>query len=428
MNNLFHECDVLIIGGGPAGIAAAVNAAPHSAAVTVVDDNPGWGGQIWRGPQKKSDLPEAVIWLKRAREAKVNFVRDARVFEQPQPGVLLAESADALHEFHFNELIITSGAHERFLPFPGWTLPNVMGAGGLQALVKSGLSVAGKRVVVAGTGPLLPAVAAFLIEHGANMMLIAEQAPLLRLAAFGLHLLQFPAKISQAIDLRKKLKGAPLLTRCWPVKAEGAGRLERLTLRRGRRQWVVPCDYLACGFHLVPNTELAMLVGCGIRDGQVSVNEFQETSVPQVYAAGEVTGIGGVELSLVEGAIAGLSAVGRQEDARKHFPLRRKMERFARSMNHAFALRDELKTLSEAGTIVCRCEDATFGQMRAYNSWRAAKLQTRCGMGPCQGRICGSASEFIFGWKPESVRPPIFPVRAESLAATPHQETPAKST
>ena len=100
------------------------------------------------------------------------------------------------------------------------------------------------------------------------------------------------------------------------------------------------------------------------------------------------------------------------------FRERAKQRRFADLLNDTFALREELKTLAAPETIVCRCEDVVFDRLRAHDSWRAAKLQTRCGMGPCQGRICGAAVEFLFGWKSESVRPPVLPVRVESLLVT----------
>ena len=139
--------------------------------------------------------------------------------------------------------------------------------------------------------------------------------------------------------------------------------------------------------------------------------------MPQVYCAGESTGIGGLELSLVEGEIAGLVAAGKTEAARALFSRREKQRKFARLLNRTFALRDELKVLPTSETIVCRCEDVTFERLRQHSSWRAAKLQTRCGMGPCQGRVCGGAVEFLFGWRAESVRPPILPVRVESLSS-----------
>jgi NADPH-dependent 2,4-dienoyl-CoA reductase/sulfur reductase-like enzyme len=285
----------------------------------------------------------------------------------------------------------------------------------LQALVKNGLPIDGKRIVVAGSGPLLLAVAGYLRAHGADVLLIAEQASSVRLAKFGFGLLKYGGKTSQVFALRRELKGVRYLRDCWVVTANGSAKLESVTLQRAGKRWTVSCDYLACGFHLVPNFELAELLDCAIDGGALRVDDFQQTSVPQVYAAGELTGIGGLELSLVEGEIAGLAAAGKHDDARRLFPERAKQRRFADLLNHAFALRDDLKTLAAPETIVCRCEDVVFDRLRAHDSWRAAKLQTRCGMGPCQGRICGSAVEFLFGWKAESVRPPILPVRVESL-------------
>jgi hypothetical protein len=148
----------------------------------------------------------------------------------------------------------------------------------------------------------------------------------------------------------------------------------------------------------------------------VRVDEYQGTSVPRVYCAGEPTGIGGLELSLTEGQVAGYAAIGRHEAARRLFPARERLRKFAHALNQAFALREELKALPEPETIVCRCEDVSLASLRAYDSWRAAKLQTRCGMGPCQGRICGTATEFLLGWGMDSVRPPVFPARVENLA------------
>jgi NADPH-dependent 2,4-dienoyl-CoA reductase/sulfur reductase-like enzyme len=165
------------------------------------------------------------------------------------------------------------------------------------------------------------------------------------------------------------------------------------------------------------------LLGCKILNGAVVVDEFQQTSVPHVYAAGEATGIGGLELSLVEGEIAGLAAAGKRNEAEKLFRVRAKGQGFARILNETFALRKELRDLVKSETIVCRCEDVSFGRLQAHDSWRAAKLQTRCGMGPCQGRVCGSAVEFLFNWKVESVRPPVFPVRIESLSHKEAQKT-----
>src|SRR6185369_12324767 len=149
-----HVCDVLVVGAGPAGMAAAWRAAQSGLRVCIVDDNPAAGGQIWRGGP-----PEAQVWFERIRSVDVELASGARVFQQSSPGTLLAETNSGDCEASCKSLRLAPGARERFLPFPGWTLPNVMGAGGLQALVKTGLPIEGKRVVVAGSGPLLLAVA-----------------------------------------------------------------------------------------------------------------------------------------------------------------------------------------------------------------------------------------------------------------------------
>ena len=120
---------------------------------------------------------------------------------QPEEGVLLAENLGGFCELKYGKLVLAPGARERFLPFPGWTLPNVMGAGGLQAMVKCGLPIRGKRVIVAGTGPLLLAVADYLRKHGAEIPVICEQACWRSLAKFGLALVSWPAKIVQGLSL-----------------------------------------------------------------------------------------------------------------------------------------------------------------------------------------------------------------------------------
>src|SRR5262249_42700699 len=144
--------------------------------------------------------------------------------------------------------------------------------------------------------------------------------------------------------------------------------------------------------------------------------ELQETSIPGVLCAGEATGIGGLDLSLAEGQIAGLAAAGRLAEARALFPARERARRFAQRLEHAFTLRGELRHLARPETIVCRCADVPFGTLAAQDSSLAAKLQTRCGMGPCQGRVCGPATEFLFGWSRGSVRPPLFPAELRTLA------------
>jgi len=406
-----------VIGGGPAGVTAAARAAECDVRVAIVDDNLSLGGQIWRRATDGS-MPDSVRWTERLRAAKVTELCGLRVFHQPQVGILLAEGVDDIHELRYDKLIMATGARERFLPFPGWTLPNVMGAGGLQAMVKSGLPVHGKRVVVAGTGPLLLAVAAYLREHGAELLRICDQASRSSLARFGVALLRQPGKMVQGLRLKKALAGVPFATNSWPVAAQGEQVLESVTISREGTSETIACDYLACGFHLVPATELPSLLGCEIENGYVRVDDFQRTTLPEVFCAGEPTGIGGIELALVEGQIAGLAAGGRADEARSLFGERKKRRAFAQALDRAFQLRTELQRLASPETIVCRCEDVPYSRLSQCSSWRAAKLQTRCGMGPCQGRVCGPATQFLFNWNPDSVRPPIFPVRLESFAVT----------
>jgi NADPH-dependent 2,4-dienoyl-CoA reductase/sulfur reductase-like enzyme len=408
--------DVLVVGAGPAGIAAAVRAAECGARVGIVDDNATLGGQIWRGASEEECPAEAARWCARLRAAGVTILCGKRVFHQPEPGVLLAEGADDLIELSYRNLVLATGARERFLPFPGWTLPNVMGAGGLQAMVKSGLPIRHKRVVVAGTGPLLLAVAAYLRKHGARIPVICEQASWSNLARFAAALVAWPGKIVQALTLKRDTFRVPFAAKCWPLAAHGRGSLESVTILLRGKPETMPCDYLACGFHLVPNTELPLLLGCQIHRGYVQVDEFQQTTVKGIFCAGEPTSIGGVDLSLFEGQIAGLVAAGRAAEAQELFGKREQARRFGRLLERTFRLRPELKRLPLPQTTVCRCEDVPYSRLQQHTSWRAAKLHTRCGMGPCQGRVCGAATQFLFRWNPDSVRPPLFPVRVESLA------------
>jgi len=426
MSREAHHFEVLVIGGGPAGIAAAACAAECGVRVGLVDDNPRLGGQIWRSElsdQQHSNQQNAdgSKWVQRMRLAGVTALCGLRVVHEPEAGVLIAESINGPSELRYDKLVLATGARERFLPFPGWTLPNVMGAGGLQAMVKSGLPIRGKRVIVAGTGPLLLAVAAYLRKHGAKIPLICEQASWGSLAAFGLALFQWPEKIIQAIKLQRDLAGIPFAASTWVVAANGQAALDSVDILRAGRVENIPCDYLGCGFHLVPNLELPLLLGCAVDKGCVRVDDFQKTTVASVFCAGEPTSVGGVELAIIEGQIAGLAAAGHATEARAFFAKRRKARRFAPVLDSTFRLHPQLKNLPLPETMVCRCEDVAYSRLQQHTSWRSAKLHTRCGMGPCQGRVCGPATEFLFEWNPDSVRPPVFPARVETLAAVGEQ-------
>jgi NADPH-dependent 2,4-dienoyl-CoA reductase/sulfur reductase-like enzyme len=405
--------DVLVVGAGPAGLAAATAAAGHGCRVAVLDENPAAGGQIWRAGVSSAAGKEGharartIAAFERSGAALLpgRCVVDAR-----EPGTLQAVAEGRVESYGWERLIVATGARERLLPFPGWTMPGVFGAGGLQALVKGGFSVRGKRVVVAGTGPLLLAVAAHLREYGATVVAVAEQSSVGKVMPFAASLWKSPGKLAQGVRYRRTLGGTPYRVGWWPVSANGGDRLRSVTLTDGRRRWTVECDALACGFHLIPNTELAQLLGCDLRDGVVAVDERQETSLAGIYCAGEPTGIAGVDAAVVQGEIAGLAAAGVRELPAKLLARRANENRFGDRMARAFSLRAELRTMARDETIVCRCEDVTLGLLRQRSGWTDAKLHTRCGMGPCQGRICGGAVETLFGWRAGSVRPPLFPI------------------
>lgn len=444
--------DVVVVGAGPAGLAAAHAAATGGAQVAVVDDNPHAGGQIWRGgPQHQSDPRAGALWTALQAAPNVTFLPATRVLYAPAPGQLRVQGPASAATLNYGHLVLATGARERLLPFPGWTLPGVTGAGGLQALAKGGYPVAGKRVVVAGSGPLLLAAAATLKSSGAHIVAIVEQAPFRSLLRFAAGLPATPSKAMQALHLGAQLKGIDYLHHSHVRSAHGDGVLQSVQVQRGQRREldILHCDFLACGYGLLPNLELAQALGCATttfaEQTVVHTDHWQQTSMPGIYCAGEGTGIGGVDLALAEGRIAGLAASGQTRTARpvsepvrgptpsgsggvllsevagvqwqlsKTLAQRRRWKKFAVRLARAFALRPELATLAGDDTIVCRCEDVRHGELRTHASWRSAKLQTRCGMGPCQGRVCGGATEVLYGWRPDAVRMPIAPARVDTL-------------
>jgi len=411
--------DVVVVGAGPAGMAASAAAAQHGTDVCLIDDNANCGGQIWRGRGDQSanrPRESRFAQLQKALESgRVALRNGAYVVAFPAPDMLRLETSNDFEDIQYRRLILATGARERFLPFPGWTLQGVMGAGGLQAMVKAGLPIHGKRVVLCGSGPLLLAVAASLTRNGARILGIFEQARLAQIAKFGIQLLGYPAKLREGAAFRAATHSAPYRTCSWVVEAHGDHSLQSVTVSVNGAIRTIQCDYLGCGFHLVPNLELPRLLQCQIKCGYVCVNESQETSVKGVYCAGELTGIGGLEKSLFEGEIAGLACAG--HSAAHLFKRRGRYQRFARQLDEAFALRTELKHLSTPDTFICRCEDVPRRALDSMHSWREAKLHTRCGMGPCQGRICGPATEFLFDWNPAHPRPPVFPARVSTLAS-----------
>ncbi|WP_027351348.1 NAD(P)/FAD-dependent oxidoreductase [Halotalea alkalilenta] len=407
-----RECELLIVGAGPAGMAAACAAADHGMSVVVIDDNPAPGGQIWRaGPRVDLPLRAQALRERFERLPGLRLCSATRVIDAPAPGRLLVEREHDAGVIDYHRLLLCTGARERLLPFPGWTLPGVTGAGGLQALIKGGLTVRGERIAIAGSGPLLLACAATVRAQRGRLVALAEQSPWQALAGFTIGLWRWPAKLAQAIALANpRYRAASRL-----IEALGERRLEAVVIESLGERREIACDRLACGFGLVANTELAQLLGCALDERGILVDQHQATSVAGVYAAGECTGPGGSELALVEGRIAGLAAADQYPLAAALSRRRARWQAFAAQLEQHFALDSSRLPPRRATTLVCRCEEVTLGELEAHSDWRRAKLASRCGMGACQGRVCAAATAQLFGWAPPPPRPPLSPARIDSL-------------
>jgi NADPH-dependent 2,4-dienoyl-CoA reductase/sulfur reductase-like enzyme len=417
--------DVVVVGAGPAGLNAALAVAQAGARVAVFDDNPRVGGQVWRqGPGHAPQAPLREVHKALAGYPNATVLSSVRVVAPLASHSLLLESAE--HGgmcVSYGKLILATGARELLLPFAGWTLPGVTGAGGLQALIKSGTPVRGERVVIAGSGPLLLASLAAARAEGAQVVAVVEQAPASALARFAATLVATPSKLLQAAQLTRGFAGFRYWTDSVVREARGAGRVEQVTILRGEREVTLACDRIGCGYGLVPNVRLAQALGCALDErGAVRVDDLQHTSVDGVLAAGECTGIGGMELAHVEGEIAGWVASGAPPDLGALRVQRARWRRFAQRVRDAFALGEAARAFPSDDTLLCRCEDVTIGEVRVHRDWRDAKLHTRCGMGACQGRICGTAASTYFGWQTAQPRPPFHPALIGTLMAACEQE------
>ncbi|MEU9420353.1 NAD(P)/FAD-dependent oxidoreductase [Streptomyces sp. NPDC048272] len=455
-------CDLAVVGAGPAGLAAAVTAAGLGLRVTLLDAGERPGGQYYRSPAPAlgADRPEALHhdWAAFAsREAALRAHASAgRITHLPLHHVWTVVPAGAellLHAVAGPEeeavavraraVLLATGAFERHLPFPGWTLPGVIGAGGAQAMLKGGLVLPGRRIVVAGSGPLLLAVAGSLAAAGATVPAVVEAAAYTAYAGRLPALLRNPGKLGEAATYGGALlrHGIRLLTRHAVTEAHGTDRVEAVTVARLDRQWRplpgtarrVPCDALAVGHGLVPQLELATGLGCATRlgaDGAVAleVDARQRTSVPGVWSAGETGGIGGARLALIEGEIAARTIAGRPVPA-VLVRRRARLRAFAEAMGAAHRPGAGWSGLLREDTEVCRCEEVTVGRIReavrdlGARDARTVKLLTRAGMGWCQGRMCGPAVAALAGRDPDPDRRPLScPVPLRRLAELPVED------
>lgn len=418
-----RDYDVLVVGAGPAGLAAARAARSHGARVGLLDAQATAGGQVWRRDVGHPPTPAAGR-LAALISSGVDWHAQTQVVDAAS-GCLLAEDPAGALRLGYRTLVLATGARELMLPFPGWTLPGVTGAGGAQALAKQGVPQGGRRLLVAGRGPLLLAAADTLRRHGAQVIGICERTPMERLWRFAAGLPRWPGKLAQGTALRLRLARVPYWSDSEVLAVQGADRVEAVDIRRGRERMRLACDGVAVGYGLVPNVELAQSLGCLLdmrsRHPHVSVDANQRTSVAGIFAAGEACGIGGRDTALLEGAIAGHAAAageaaiparlrGRQQHARL----------FAAWLRRHFEPGVDAWPPIPGDTLVCRCEDVALSELDGFTDLRDAKLATRCGMGACQGRICGSAltelGVFAGPAATSGRRPPLFPARIDTLA------------
>ncbi|MEJ1088689.1 FAD-dependent oxidoreductase [Microbacterium sp. Mu-80] len=464
---------VIVIGAGPAGLAAAASASAAGAEVVLVDEGERVGGQFWRhhpdftDPRLQHQLGRFGTLQQSLRDVRMLASTSVwRVETDPLRVHVLtgpADGADRRGEtLEADAVVVATGAHDRVLPVPGWTLPGVTSAGAAQAMAKRDALTLGERTVVAGAGPFLLPVAQSIALLGGEIAEVVEAASVgTILRGWGARAWELSAAVGKAGELGSYV--ASLLRHRTPyrfgsavTRIHGSDAVEAVTVQRLDPQWrpiagterTVECDSVALGHGFTPRLETAIQSGCQISaDRFVTVDSQQLTSIPGVYAAGEITGIGGADAALAEGEIAGLAAAGIPgADLRYRAPLaaRRRMRAFAARLA-VHGIRPGWTGWLRDDTIVCRCESVPKASIDEYAdaSSRGMRLATRAGLGACQGRTCGRSVADILGalrqaQGPTSFdhRPVLSSVRIGELAAlaqcedgaqTPQTETPGGS-
>jgi len=418
--------NVVVVGGGPAGLSAALAAAAAGAPVLLIDSNSRLGGQYWRNSsdnfddqyEQHFDLETGLLLINAVKARKeIEVWSEAQIWSATNnEGKFTLRIIYQGKEKIVNtaNIILCTGAYDRTLPFPGWDIPGVMTPGGVQSLLKGHDVLAGKRVVVAGTGPFLLPVAAGVIKAGGEVVSLLEANKSRRwLTSFNV-ILENLGKLKEAFYYIKTISEGKVRAKFGygviTAHAGSNGELESVDIAKIDRNFNVKklknikCDVAAIGWGFTADTSLAGSLGCKqvvAKDESVIVwvDNDQQTSISGIFAAGEITGIGGSELSIAEGVIAGIAAakfVGcKVEVLKAHRKRRAKRQRFANALIKAYPVKSGWQSWLNDQTTVCRCEEVSLGDLKysveelGATDSRTAKLFTRCGMGLCQGRICG---------------------------------------
>ncbi len=421
---------IVVVGAGPAGMAAARVLAEEGLRPMVLDKAARPGGQVWREPVGEGEEPSLPghdpSQARRARTAFLELARDGRLDWYPSTTVVdltrdrlwALGASGAVDSTGFDRLILCPGAIERILPVPGWTLPGVYTSGGARTALESLRCFVGRRIAFVGTGPLLYLVAARHVAAGASVVAVADTARLHQALAALPGLAADRSGLALAARCLAALRRAvvPILRGVRAFAVEGRHRVEglRLETRAGPRE--LDCDAVAFGFGLVPQLQLLDLLDAPFRFDPESESWLPEldragrTPLPGVYVAGDggrIRGARAAELAGERAALALLEDLGRPVDGPRVARLDRELERqsrFARALGRAFPFPRALEEAIADDTVVCRCEGVTAAALRAASrafdadEINRAKALTRCGMGRCQGRLCGpSAARILAG-------------------------------
>jgi len=418
----------VIVGAGPAGMRAAERLVAAGERPVVVDEAERFGGQIYRQPpeamqRERRDLygfeagrASAVLDRFEALREHVDY-RPATLVWQVEANTLQLLHAGRTRTLPFDALILATGATDRVLPFPGWTLPGVYTLGAAQVALKFQATLIGPRVVFAGTGPLLYLVAWQYASHGGQVAAVLDSAPLSAKLRAVPGMLARPAVAAKGAYFlaRLRLKGVPVHGGVTLLRAEGGERVTALTWLAQGATHTTDCDAIGFGHGLRSETQLADLAGCAFDWNEIdhawlpTRDAAGRSSVPGVYLAGDGAGILGADAAELSGASAAQAALDdlhaapsslsrSRERAGVRVPAMQPHLAFRRALETAFALPPRWAAEASDDLIVCRCEEITAGELRACvrdtgaRELNRLKALTRIGMGRCQGRMCAPAA------------------------------------